>query len=146
LIEISAVSEFPVFNQQSSINNCLFAAMLESCFPEFAVTEWKEEESDLEHAAAGVEKLVTQSLRKSPPAEAPLLAWPFVCGSAVAERTLALNFADGVLRVEVADAGWKSELQALAPRYLATINRYSPEAVRRIEFVVASPKGAGGSR
>jgi hypothetical protein len=28
-------------------------------------------------------------------------------------------------------------LQALAPRYLAMINRYTTEAVRRIEFVVA---------
>ena len=88
----------------------------------------------MEHAGAGLEKLVAQSLRQS--ADAPVAAWPLVCGSAVAERSRALNFADGVLRVEVADAGWKSELQALAPRYLAAINRYTNEAVRRIEFVV----------
>ncbi len=67
------------------------------------------------------------------------MAWPLVCGSAVAERSRALSFADGVLRVEVADAGWKSELQSLAPRYLAAINRYTPEKVQRIEFVVARP-------
>ena len=66
------------------------------------------------------------------------MAWPLVCGSAVAERTRALSFEDGVLRVEVADAGWKSELQALAPRYLAVINRYTTETVHRIEFVVAA--------
>jgi hypothetical protein len=42
-----------------------------------------------------------------------------------------------VLRVEVTGQGWKAELQALAPRYLAMINRYTTEAVRRIEFVVA---------
>jgi hypothetical protein len=92
----------------------------------------------VERAGSGLEKIVAQSLRLAPRAEAPLMAWPVVCGSAVAERTRALSFDDGVLRVEVAGPGWKAELQALAPRYLAVINRYTAEAVRRIEFVVSS--------
>ena len=95
----------------------------------------------MEQAGAGLEKIVAQSLRQARPGEAPLLAWPVVCGSAVAERTRALRFQDGVLSVEVADARWKSELQALAPRYLAMINRYTPEAVYKIEFV-ATPAGS----
>jgi len=40
----------------------------------------------------------------------------------------ALEFRDGILRVEVADAGWRKELQALAPRYVAAINRYTARA------------------
>lgn len=95
----------------------------------------------LEQAGAGLEKLVAESLRQASTADAPILAWPLVCGSAVAERTRALTFTQGLLRVEVADAGWKSELQALAPRYLAALNRYSLEPVRRIEFVVVSSNG-----
>lgn len=91
----------------------------------------------MEQAGGGLEKIVAQSLRKAPPAEAPLLAWPVVCGSAVAERTRALSFVGGVLRVEVPAASWKNELQTLAPRYLAVINRYTTEAVNRIEFVIA---------
>lgn len=91
----------------------------------------------MQSTGSDLEKIVAQSLRQLPPAQAPLMAWPVVCGSAVAERTRALNFLDGVLRVEVADNGWKSELQVLAPRYLAAINRYTVEIVRRIEFVVA---------
>jgi Dna[CI] antecedent, DciA len=91
----------------------------------------------LQQAGSGLDKIVAQSLRLAPPAEGPLLAWPVVCGSAVAERTRALGFEDGVLRVEVSGLRWKAELQALAPRYLATINRYTAEAVRRIEFVLA---------
>ena len=91
----------------------------------------------MEQAGSDLEKIVVQSLRQAPPAQAPLMAWPVVCGSAVAERTRALNFQDGVLQVEVADLGWRSELQGLAPRYLATINRYTTQVVRRIEFVVA---------
>lgn len=94
----------------------------------------------MELAGAELEKIVARSLRQAPPAQAPLMAWPIVCGSAVAERTLALSFVDGVLRVGVADMGWKSELQVLAPRYLAAINRYTSETVRRIEFVV-TPQG-----
>ena len=94
-------------------------------------------ESQLEQAGAGLEKIVAQSLRQAPADQGPLMAWPVVCGSAVAERTRALSFASGVLRVEVANAGWKAELQALAPRYVGTINRYTTEKVERIEFVVA---------
>ena len=96
----------------------------------------------MEQAGSGLEKIVAQSLRLAPRAEAPLMAWPVVCGSAVAERTRALSFEDGVLCVEVAGQGWKAELQALAPRYLAVINRYTTEAVRRIEFVVAPAESA----
>jgi hypothetical protein len=96
----------------------------------------------LEHAGAGLEKIVAQWLRQAPPAEAPLAAWPVVCGSAVAERTRALSFEAGVLCVGVAGLGWKAELQALAPRYLAVINRYTTETVRRIEFVVAPAESA----
>ena len=90
----------------------------------------------MEPAGAGLEKLVIGSLRRAPQQEAPLLAWPLVCGSVVAERTRALQFADAVLRVEVPDAGWKREMQDLAPRYLAQLNRYAGQKVEKIEFVI----------
>ena len=38
----------------------------------------------------GLEKIVLGSLRRVPQGEAPLLAWPLVCGSVVAERTRAV--------------------------------------------------------
>lgn len=94
----------------------------------------------MEQAGAGLERIMVSSLRRVPPAEAPLLAWPLVCGSAVAERTQAVAFADAVLRVEVPDAGWKREMQSLAPRYLATLNRYAGHKVERIEFVIRQEK------
>lgn len=90
----------------------------------------------MDRAGGGLENIVAKALHRAPAAESPLLAWPVVCGSAVAERTRAVSFVDGVLWVEVADAGWRRELAGLAPRYVATINRYSATAVRRIEFVV----------
>ncbi|HEY1676437.1 MAG TPA: DUF721 domain-containing protein [Candidatus Sulfotelmatobacter sp.] len=91
----------------------------------------------MEPVGSELEKIVAKSLRQAPPAQAPLMAWPVVCGSAVAERTQALNFEKGVLRVSVPDQGWKAELQLLATRYLAAINRYTVEMVCRIEFVVS---------
>jgi hypothetical protein len=91
----------------------------------------------VEQAGAGLEKVVADSLRRMPAAEACLTAWPLVCGSVVAERTRALDFVGGILRVEVADVGWRCELQVLAPRYVAAINRYTTESVQRIEFVIA---------
>lgn len=94
----------------------------------------------MEQAGAGLEKIVIGSLRRVPQGEAPLLAWPLVCGSKVAQRTRAVDFADAILRVEVPDAGWKREMQNLAPRYVAAINRYAGQKVERIEFVVSTEK------
>ena len=92
----------------------------------------------MEPIASTLEKLVAGSLKRGKSADGPLLAWPLACGSAVAERTRALDFRSGVLSVEVADAGWRAELAHLAPRYLAALNRYSPVPVDRIEFVLAA--------
>jgi hypothetical protein len=114
--------------------NRVWAAMLKSSFPVLGL------EFFVEQAGSDLERIVARSLRKAPPAEAPLMAWPVVCGSAVAERTRVLTFLDGVLRVAVPDARWKSELQNLAPRYLASINRYTVKAVRKIEFVITQPE------
>jgi hypothetical protein len=95
----------------------------------------------LERAGAGFEKMLAGSLRRAPQGEAPLLAWPLVCGSVVAERTQALKFADAILQVAVPDAGWKRELQGLAPRYLAALNRYAGQKIQRIDFVIRQPDG-----
>jgi hypothetical protein len=94
----------------------------------------------VEQASAGLEKIVLNSLRRVPQGDAPLLAWPLVCGSVVADRTKALEFANGILRVEVPDEGWKREMQSLASRYLATLNRYAGQKVERIDFVIRQPK------
>jgi Dna[CI] antecedent, DciA len=90
----------------------------------------------VEHVASGLEKILTESLRQAPQGEATLLAWPLVCGSRVAERARAFEFANSVLLVEVPDTAWKQELQNLAPRYLAALNRYTVWKVERIDFVI----------
>jgi len=47
-----------------------------------------------------------------------------------------LPSAHTTLRIAVPDAGWKRELQSLAPRYLAMLNRYIGQKIERIEFVI----------
>ncbi len=89
----------------------------------------------MEPIAPEMEKIIAGSLRKAPSAEAALLAWPMACGSAVAARTQATEYSHGTLRVEVPDPAWRSELQHLAPRYVAVLNRYV-KGVSRVEFVV----------
>jgi hypothetical protein len=91
----------------------------------------------MEHVAEGLERIVTQSLRRAPAGEGPALAWPLACGPAVAVRTRAVAFTEGILRVEVPDAGWRAELRNLAPQYVAALNRYAADKVDRIEFVIA---------
>jgi hypothetical protein len=90
----------------------------------------------LNRASTDLETIIAKALHHAPASESALLAWPVACGSAVADRTRALSFSDGILRVEVADAGWRRELTQLAPRYLALINKYSAASVKRIEFMV----------
>lgn len=97
--------------------------MLKSIFP-------------VERIVSTLEKVVAGSLRRAPVGQAPVLAWPLACGSAVAARTGALSYDKGVLRVEVPDAGWRAELRHLAPQYVAVINRYSSSQVNKIEFVI----------
>jgi hypothetical protein len=100
----------------------------------------------MEQVGPGLEKIVAGSLRRAPAGEGPVLAWALACGHAVAVRTRALDFVQGILRVEVPDWGWRAELQALAPQYLAVINRYVAESVKRIEFVVPDKAACVGAR
>jgi hypothetical protein len=125
---------------------CLMGGLIFCGGPAMLESKSLELDFAMEQASVGLEKILVQSLRLAPSSEAPLLAWPVVCGSGVAERTRALSFENGVLRVQVASARWNAELQSLAPRYLAAINRYSSEPVSRIEFVVVHPEEIKTSR
>ena len=93
----------------------------------------------MERARDGLQKIVVDAIRRAPAGEAPLLGWPLACGAAVAARTRALAYAEGVLQVEVPDAAWRNELLAFIPHYLATLNQFAK--VKRIEFVIVNRSG-----
>jgi predicted nucleic acid-binding Zn ribbon protein len=95
-------------------------------------------EGEMERLRGGLQKVVSDALRRISPSQASLMAWPIACGAAVAERTRVLDCMEGVLRVEVPDMGWRAELQNLTPQYVAAINRYTGSTVKGIQFIVKS--------
>jgi predicted nucleic acid-binding Zn ribbon protein len=84
-----------------------------------------------------LKKIFAENVCRNAGEEAPLLAWPVVCGAAVAEKTRALSFVDGVLIVAVQDVAWRSQLQQMYQQYLAGLNHVSGQQVQNISFVVA---------
>jgi hypothetical protein len=92
----------------------------------------------MERAAGGLKKIVLDAIRQAPPHEAALLAWPVIVGRAIAAQTKALEFTNGVLRVEVPDRNWRAELSAFAGQYIAA---YRPVAkIESIDFVIAGER------
>jgi predicted nucleic acid-binding Zn ribbon protein len=88
----------------------------------------------------GLEKIILEALQHTPPQEAPVLAWPFACGPAVANKTRPLSFADGILTIEVADANWRAQLMDMAPQFLGRINQLVSLKVERLRFIVPPGK------
>jgi hypothetical protein len=90
----------------------------------------------MEKAGTGLAQIMADLLRGAAPQDAPVFAWPVVCGPAVAERTRALLFARGVLHVEVSGTGWRAQLTELEGRYLGEFAQLlGANQVKRIEFV-----------
>ncbi len=93
----------------------------------------------MESARETLHKIVADMIRQSPPEQAPVIAWQFVCGKAVADRTEALSFIDGALSVRVPDATWRAQLADMTPHYLELLRRYTGQKVNRLNFVL--PEG-----
>jgi len=91
----------------------------------------------MQHARATLNKIFADVVRREGSGGA-LLAWPVVCGTRIAERTTALDFAEGVLTVAVPDDAWRRELERFIPQYLAVLNHMVAEPVSKIEFHTAN--------
>jgi len=90
----------------------------------------------MEPAKDTLHKIVTDALKRAPEHEGPVLAWPMVCGPQVAEKTRALDFTAGILRVEVPDIGWRNQLMGFLPQYLGQLRQVFGGKVQRIHFVL----------
>lgn len=93
----------------------------------------------MEPARDTLQKIVADMIRQSPPEQAPVIAWQFVCGKSVADRTEALSFVDGILSIRVADATWRSQLADMMPHYLDLLRRYTGQKIQRLNFLL--PEG-----
>lgn len=89
---------------------------------------------------SGLERIILDALERTPPQEAPVLAWPFACGVAVANKTRPLSFEDGILTIEVADSTWRSQLIDMAPQFLGRLNQLVSLKVERLNFIVPTKK------
>ena len=90
----------------------------------------------MEPIRTGLRNIMSEFLKKQPPEEAAMLAWPVVCGAEVASRTRAASFSDGRLTIEVPDANWRVQLAEFTPRYLSSLNELLPGVVKEVRFQV----------
>jgi len=91
----------------------------------------------MQHARGTLRKIFADKVCSQAGEDAPLLAWPVVCGASVAEKTKALSFVDGVLVVAVPDAAWRVQLQGMFQQYLVGLSQVAGKQVQNISFVVA---------
>ena len=91
----------------------------------------------MHHARGTLRKIFAEKVCVPSGTEAPVLAWPVVCGTAVAQKTRALSFVDGVLLVAVPDVAWRAQLQSMYQQYLASLHQVAGKQVKSISFVVA---------
>jgi hypothetical protein len=100
----------------------------------------------MEHGRTELHRIFADALKKASAEQAPMLAWPMVCGGSVAKKTRAVGFQSGVLHVHVPDRQWRVELEALAAEYVRALNELLKKKVARIEFVVQGEKKEPGAR
>jgi hypothetical protein len=63
-------------------------------------------------------------------------AWPVACGKAMAERGTVLDYADGVVRVEVTDGAWLRQMMSMRGQLTGELARIAGVKVREIHFEV----------
>ncbi len=97
-------------------------------------------DTGLEPARMGFHRIVADILRRAPAEDAARIAWQLVCGTQVSQRTTALGMENGVLRVRVPDADWRTQLADFVPQYLLGLNSMLSHRVNHIEFVLPEKK------
>lgn len=89
----------------------------------------------MHHAKATLSKIYGTAVQQVAGEQAPVIAWPLVCGFKVAQRTAALGYVNGELAVRVPDKIWRNELQCFQDRYVAALNQVSRHKVKSIRFI-----------
>jgi len=92
---------------------------------------------NMHHARATLNKIYAHAVQQVAGEQAPVIAWPLVCGSKVAQKTAALGCANGELAVRVPDKIWRSQLECFSDRYVAALNQMSRHKVKSIRFVAS---------
>jgi len=88
----------------------------------------------MQSARPDLNSLAARLLKEAPAEEAVVLAWCLACGSAVADRTQAWAYENGILRVRVPDRGWQMQLDDFSLQYKAKILQLTGITVERIRY------------
>lgn len=96
--------------------------------------------SEMRSTRQDLHSLAARVLKDSQPEEAVVLAWPLVCGSAVAQRTEAISFDNGALLVRVPDRSWQSQLDAFSREYCYRLSKVAGLPVNSICYQIAPPE------
>ena len=75
-----------------------------------------------------------RSLGALPDEDKLAAAWPVACGKAMAERGTVVGYADGVVRVEVADEAWMRQMMSMRRQLAGTMAQISRVKVTEIHF------------
>jgi Dna[CI] antecedent, DciA len=101
-----------------------------------ATIRFRPSEPLMEHIRHSLQQVLVDAVRRAPAEDVPLLAWPLACGSAVADKTRVMGFADGELVIQVPDAPWRTQLLGLATEYLRHLDEITVGRVQRLRFVL----------
>jgi predicted nucleic acid-binding Zn ribbon protein len=92
----------------------------------------------MQQATAGLAQVLGEVLRRAPVDEAVRMAWTIISGGSVGVRTRPTDFDGGILRVEVPDNVWRTQLTELERRYVNELKKLlGRDLVEHIEFYVA---------
>ena len=101
-------------------------------------------------AMEGMRDLLKDSLRRSLGALRDLdrlaAAWPVACGKALAERGGVVNYADGVVHIEVADGAWLRQMMSMQAQLTGEMARIAGVKVVGIHFEVKEQRTAVGKK
>jgi predicted nucleic acid-binding Zn ribbon protein len=92
----------------------------------------------MEQVGSALQRIMAQTLQRLPAEQLPQAAWDFAAGRAVAEKSRVLAVEQGILQVEVPDATWRSQLEAMRPQLLHRLGQVM--RIEGIEFHTAAPR------
>jgi len=96
----------------------------------------------MEQVGSTLQRIMAQTLQRLPAEQLPQAAWDFAAGRAVAEKTRVVAFEREILTVEVPDATWHSQLEAMRSQLLRRLNPVM--RVEGIQFSLANRALARG--
>lgn len=77
-----------------------------------------------------------RSLQALPAEDRLAVAWPVVCGRAMAEHGTVVGYADGIARVQVADGPWRRQFLAMQNQLAAEMTRVAGVTVTAIHWEI----------